>query len=83
MSDAPQIAPALLAMLRCPVAVKTHNTENPGKLTVAHGGWWLVSEESRYKYPVHPSGIPNMVVEVGEKWVNVNVNDLPVPPPQE
>jgi uncharacterized protein YbaR (Trm112 family) len=32
------------------------------------------------KYPIR-EGIPVMLIEEGEKWKNVSVEDLPVPPP--
>jgi uncharacterized protein YbaR (Trm112 family) len=34
------------------------------------------------KYPI-VDGIPIMLIEEGEKWKNVAVDDLPVPPPKE
>jgi len=43
---------------------------------------WLVSDDSGYKYPIR-DGIPVMLVEVGEKYKDVAVEDLPVPPPDD
>lgn len=79
-TQAPQVSPELIAMLRCPVAV--HNKElgdDPGKLTLAHD-CWLVCEDSGYKYPIR-NGIPVMLISEGEKWKDTAVDDLPVPPP--
>ncbi len=72
----------LLALLRCPVAVHyTDRGEDPGRLELVHG-CWLVSPESGYKYPIIDD-IPVMLVEVGEKYKDVAVENLPVPPPRE
>ncbi len=70
----------LLEILRCPVAVH-YEGDDPGKLDLVHD-CWLVSEESGCKYPIR-EGIPVMLVEVGEKYKEVAVEDLPVPPPDE
>ena len=76
----PQIDPQLLAILRCPVAV--HNEgEDPGKLTLVRD-YWLVCDESGYKYPIR-DGIPVMLVDEGAKWKDTPVDNLPVPPPAE
>jgi uncharacterized protein YbaR (Trm112 family) len=45
-------------------------------------GCWLVSQDSGYKYPIR-DGIPVMLVEVGKKYKDVPVENLPVPPPEE
>lgn len=69
-------------LLRCPVAVHyTDRGDDPGRLELVHG-CWLVSPESGYKYPI-VDGIPMMLIEVGEKYKDVAVEDLPVPPPAE
>jgi uncharacterized protein YbaR (Trm112 family) len=34
------------------------------------------------KYPIRDD-IPVMLIEEGDKWINVAVEDLPVPPPAE
>ncbi len=70
----------LLELLRCPVAVH-YEGEDPGRLELVHGTW-LVSRESGYKYPIIDD-IPVMLPEVGEKYKDTPVEDLPVPPPQE
>lgn len=76
------VNPDLLEILRCPVAV--HSTaygDDPGRLELVHG-CWLVCADSGYKYPIR-DGIPVMLVEVGEKYKDVPVADLPVPPPDD
>jgi uncharacterized protein YbaR (Trm112 family) len=79
--DAP-ISADLLEILRCPVAVHyTDRGEDPGRLELVHG-CWLVSNDSGYKYPIR-DGIPAMLVEIGKKYKDVAVEDLPVPPPDE
>jgi uncharacterized protein YbaR (Trm112 family) len=72
--------PALLEILRCPVAVQSkEHGDDPGRLELAHG-CWLVCADSGYKYPII-EGIPVMLIEEGKKWKNTAVSDLPVPPP--
>ncbi|HMM29765.1 MAG: hypothetical protein AAGU78_05090 [Chloroflexota bacterium] len=81
MQNAP-ISADLLEILRCPVAVHyTDRGDDPGRLELVHG-CWLVSADSGYKYPIR-DGIPVMLVEVGEKYKDVAVEDLPVPPPDD
>lgn len=83
MTDTAQespISPALLDILRCPVAVRsTEYGDDPGRLELVHG-CWLVSSESGMKYPIR-DGIPIMLIEEGEKWRATPVDKLPVPPP--
>lgn len=79
MTDAPKIDAKLLEVLRCPVGVKMGG-DNPGALSIAHGGWWLVCAQSGYKYPVI-DGIPHTIPEVGEQWKDTPTESLPVPPP--
>jgi uncharacterized protein YbaR (Trm112 family) len=74
------VAQELLDMLRCPVAVH-YEGDDPGRLELVHG-CWLVSAESGYKYPI-VDDIPVMLVEVGERFKDVPVEDLPVPPPAD
>lgn len=78
--NTPTLSPALLDMLRCPVAVQsTEYGDDPGRMELVHG-CWLVSAQSGMKYPVR-DGIPIMLIEEGEKWRNTPVEKLPVPPP--
>lgn len=76
----PPINADLLALLRCPVAVRQKELgDDPGRLTLVHN-CWLVCEDSGMKYPIR-DGIPVMLIEEGRKWQDVDVKDLPVPPP--
>ncbi|MBZ0277296.1 MAG: Trm112 family protein [Anaerolineae bacterium] len=76
------VDPELLAILRCPVAVQDKSKGNdPGKLELVKG-CWLVCADSGYKYPIR-DGLPVMLITEGEKWKDVAVADLPVPPPSE
>lgn len=78
-ADGP-IASDLLEILRCPVAVHyTDKGDDPGRLELVqrpNGDWWLVSADSGYKYPIR-DGIPVMLVEVGEKYRDMDVEMLP------
>lgn len=72
----------LLEMLRCPVAVHyTDKGADPGRLELVRDSW-LVCADSGYKYPII-DGIPVMLVEVGERFKDTAVEQLPVPPPAE
>ena len=76
------IDPELLDILRCPEAVHyTDKGDDPGRLTLVHG-CWLVCEDSGYKYPIR-DGIAVLLIDVGKKYKDVPVEDLPVPPPDE
>lgn len=83
MSEASQIDPQLLEILRCPVAVheKEKYGDDPGRLELVND-YWLVCQDNGHKYPIR-NGIPVMLVEEGEKWKDTAVEDLPVPPPAE
>ena len=77
------VSPDLLEILRCPEAVHyTDKGDDPGKLELVRDESWLVCADSGYKYPIH-EGIPIMLIEVGQKWQNTEIGDLPVPPPAE
>lgn len=76
------IDPELLEILRCPEAVHyTDRGADPGRLELVHG-CWLVCADSGNKYPIR-EGIPVMLIDVGRKYRDVPVEDLPVPPPNE
>jgi uncharacterized protein YbaR (Trm112 family) len=80
--NAPQFDAEHLKLLRCPVAVHYKDKgDDPGKLELVKG-CWLVCADSGLKYPIR-DGIPVMLVDVGEKWKNTAVEDLPVPPPEQ
>lgn len=73
------ISEELLDILRCPACVR----ENEGLLEL-HEKTWLICQESDCgrKYPIKDD-IPVMLIEEGDKWVAVEVADLPVPPPED
>lgn len=76
------IDPELVEILRCPEAVHyTDKGDDPGRLELVHG-CWLVSADSGHKYPIR-EGIPVLLIDVGKKYKEVPVDDLPVPPPDE
>jgi uncharacterized protein YbaR (Trm112 family) len=76
----PVINHDLLDLLRCPVAVRNKELgEDPGRLTLV-ANCWLVCEDSGLKYPIR-DGIPVMLIDEGQRWKDVDVEDLPVPPP--
>ncbi len=75
------ISPELLDILRCPHCVSGPTRQpgaDPGRLTLVKD-YWLVQMECGRKYPIR-EGIPVMLIEEGEKWLNTKIEDLPVPP---
>jgi uncharacterized protein YbaR (Trm112 family) len=67
----------LLEILRCPSCVR----ENEGLLKLVKDAWLVCQEpECGRKYPIKDD-IPVMLIEEGDKWVSVNVEDLPDKPP--
>jgi uncharacterized protein YbaR (Trm112 family) len=78
---APEFDESLLDLLRCPVGVHDKSKgEDPGRLRLVRG-CWLVCDETGLKYPIR-EGIPIMLVDVGERFRDVEEGDLPVPPPE-
>ncbi len=71
------VAAELLEILRCPHCVR----DKPGLLTLERETW-LVCQDCGRKYPIRED-IPVMLIDVGTKWMNVAVADLPVPPPED
>ena len=67
--------PKLLEILRCPVCV--HDKE--GLLTLYKESW-LICKDCGRKYPIIED-IPVMLIDQGEKWVDTEVEALPIPPP--
>jgi len=65
----------LLAILRCPACVR----EKEGLLD-DYKGAWLICRDCGRKYPIRQD-IPVMLIDEGDKWVKVAVEDLPLPPP--
>jgi uncharacterized protein YbaR (Trm112 family) len=76
----------LLSILRCPHCVSGETRapgDDPGRLELVQDCWLVCQERKcRRKYPIRED-IPVMLVEEGDKWMNVAVDDLPVPPPSE
>jgi uncharacterized protein YbaR (Trm112 family) len=70
------VSKELLDILRCPACVQ----EKEGLLTLEKDAW-LVCQNCGRKYPIRDD-IPVMLIDEGDKWVHVEVEDLPVPPPQ-
>lgn len=71
------ISEDLLEILRCPDCVR----EREGLLTLVKDTWLVCQEpDCGRKYPIKDD-IPVMLIDEGDKWVDVDVDDLPVPPP--
>lgn len=74
----------LLEILRCPYCVSGETRKpgpDPGRLELS-SGYWLICQEPDCgrKYPIRDD-IPVMLIDEGDKWVRVAVEELPVPPP--
>jgi len=65
----------LLDILRCPACVR----EKEGLLELVQDTW-LVCQDCDRKYPI-VDDIPVMLIDEGDKWVNIKKEDLPIPPP--
>ena len=65
----------LLEILRCPSCVK----KKDGLLKVYKNSW-LICQDCGRKYPVVDE-IPVMLIEEGNKWIDVAEEDLEIPPP--
>ena len=70
------VSQELLDILRCPNCVR----ETDGLLELTKDVW-LVCQDCARKYPIRDD-IPVMLIEEGDKWIEVAVEDLPVPPPE-
>jgi uncharacterized protein YbaR (Trm112 family) len=71
------VSEALLEILRCPNCVR----EKEGLLEYYQESW-LICQDCGRKYPIRED-IPVMLIDEGDKWVDVEREDLPVPPPAE
>ena len=69
------ISKELLEILRCPACVR----EKDGLLKM-YQETWLNCQDCDRKYPIVDE-IPVMLIDEGDKWVDVAEKDLPVPPP--
>lgn len=80
------VSTELLDILRCPHCVSGEtrlvDKEDPGQLDLVREDQWLVCQDCGRKYPIREE-IPVMLIEVGDKWQNTPVDDLPVPPPPQ
>jgi len=65
----------LLDILRCPACVR-----EKGGLLDYYKETWLICKDCGRKYPIRED-IPVMLIDEGDKWINVPVSDLPVPAP--
>jgi len=70
------VSSELLDILRCPNCVR----EKDGLLDLIKDTW-LVCRDCGRKYPIIED-IPVMLIDEGDKWINISVSDLPIPPPQ-
>ena len=79
------ISQELLEILRCPSCVSGPDRkpgEDPGRLALVREDAWLVCQEADCgrKYPIKED-IPVMLIEEGDKWVPIAIEDLPDPGP--
>ena len=72
----------LLDILRCPACVSGPNRRegpDPGRLELANGTWLVCQEEGcNRKYPIRDD-IPIMLIEEGDKYRDVPVDQLGTP----
>jgi uncharacterized protein YbaR (Trm112 family) len=72
------ISEDLLEILRCPACVR----EKEGLLTLIKDTWLVCQEaDCGRKYPILDD-IPVMLIDEGDKWVSVAIEELPIPPPE-
>lgn len=69
------IHPELLEILRCPSCVREKEA-----LLDLYKDTWLVCRDCGRKYPI-VEDIPVMLIDEGSKWINTELEKLPVPPP--
>ena len=72
----------LLDILRCPACVSGPNRRegpDPGRLELVKGVWLVCQEEGcNRKYPIRDD-IPIMLIEEGDKYRDVPVDQLGIP----
>ena len=72
----------LLDILRCPACVSGEGRRpgpDPGQLELVRERWLVCQEEGcGRKYPIR-DGIPVMLIEEGDKWVDTPVGELGEP----
>lgn len=71
------VSQELLEILRCPACVR----ETDGLLDHYKESWFVCQGCDR-KYPIR-NDIPVMLIDEGDKWVDIAVDDLPIPPPEK
>ena len=69
------VSQELIEILRCPACVR----EKEGLLEFYRESWFICQDCGR-KYPVQDD-IPVMLIDVGDKYIHVSKEDLPIPPP--
>ena len=69
------VSQELLEILRCPACVR----EKDGLLDY-YQETWLICRDCGRKYPIRED-IPVMLIDEGDKWINVAVAELPIPAP--
>lgn len=70
------VSKELIEILRCPNCVQN----SQGELEFYKEAWFICKECGR-KYPVIDD-IPVMLIETGDKFVNISKESLEVPPPK-
>ena len=72
----------LLDILRCPACISGPNRRegpDPGRLELVNGVWLVCQEEGcNRKYPIRDD-IPIMLIEEGDKYREVPVDQLGIP----
>ncbi|HKO60666.1 MAG TPA: methyltransferase domain-containing protein [Pyrinomonadaceae bacterium] len=76
----------VFTVLRCPHCLARKSpkpVEDPGRLLLVQNSWLVCQDQDcARKYPVY-DGLPVMLREEAEKWINVDVQTLRLPPPGE
>ena len=76
----------LFEILRCPVCVSgptRRSGDDPGRLDLVQETWLVCTENGcHHKYPIRDD-IPVMLIDEGARWVETEVANLPIPPPQD